>query len=138
LNLVLDANVIAKWFNQERWSDRAARLKDEYVQGRLRLVEPTLALYEVANAIRRNPQLNDQDAREACLAAANLLRGAIETPSPEEASAILVLARSLELTYYDASYVHLAQKHRISFISADHELVAKASKAVRAIHLKDL
>lgn len=138
MSLVLDANVIAKWYNEEPWSDKAVKLKDDYVQSRVRLVEPTLAFYEVGNAIRKNQQLSDQDAREACSSAATLLRDAEEAFSPEEAQSALTLARSLEVTYYDASYILLAGKHKISFITADEELAAKASKAVGVIHLKDL
>lgn len=138
MSFVLDASVIAKWYNQEPWSDKAGKLKEEYVQGRLRPVEPTLAFYEVGNAIRRNPQLTDQDAQKACSSLVPLLRDIEEAPDADGASAIVTLARSLALTYYDASYIHLARKHKIPLITADDEVVSKASTAVRVLHLKDL
>ena len=138
MSFVLDASVIAKWYNQEAWSDKAVKLKDRYVKQRLRLFEPTLAVYEVCNAIRKNPQLDEHDAKEACLSVATLLRDVEETPSPNEASNVLALARSRELSYYDASYVHLANNHTAALITADEELVTKASKIVRVIHLKNL
>ena len=137
MSLVLDASVIAKWYNQEPWSEKAARLKDEYVSGRLRLAAPTLALYEVGNAIRKNSQLTQEEARDACLSAAAFLRGIAEAPRPDEVSTILTLALRLELTYYDASYVHLATKHRVTFVTADNELIVKAAKAVTVVHLRD-
>lgn len=136
MSLVLDANVIVKWYTKEPWSERAAKLKDAYVRGRVRLVEPTLALYEVGNAIHRSPQFGPREAQEGCRSVALFLRGVEEAPTPDEAAAIQALARRVGLTYYDACYVHLAQKHRIPLVTADDKVATKAAKTAKIIPLR--
>jgi len=49
---VLDASVLIKWFSNEEYTDRALKLRDDFLQGYTELVVPDLLLYEVSNALR--------------------------------------------------------------------------------------
>jgi predicted nucleic acid-binding protein len=53
---VVDASVVAKWFNRgEENETEAWALNDAYVDDRVSLNAPNLLFFEVANAIWKNP-----------------------------------------------------------------------------------
>ncbi len=62
---VLDASVLIKWFSDEEYTDIALKLRDEFFHGNIKLVVPDLLLYEVSNALRYNPNFDENDVVEA-------------------------------------------------------------------------
>ncbi|MEM3005049.1 MAG: type II toxin-antitoxin system VapC family toxin, partial [Candidatus Bathyarchaeia archaeon] len=65
MRLVVDASVVAKWFNTEELSNKAVEVKDAFVRGALKLVAPIHIIYEVGNSVWMNAQLTDEDASDA-------------------------------------------------------------------------
>ena len=63
--LVIDASIAVKWFNKEEYSDVADKLKNMHVRGEVVLVAPVLLLFEVANALRYNPDFESEDVEDA-------------------------------------------------------------------------
>ena len=63
--LVIDASIAVKWFNKEEYSDIADKLKNRHVRGEVVLVAPVLLLFEVANALRYNPDFESEDVEDA-------------------------------------------------------------------------
>lgn len=53
--MLLDASVILKWFLDEPDSDKAKIIKDNHVNGKFTIVIPDIAIYEIANALRYEP-----------------------------------------------------------------------------------
>ena len=72
--LVLDASVIAKWYNKEMYSENAQMILKEYISGRVELLEPTLVLYEVGNAVIKNRQLTVEDCKKSMKSLYTLLK----------------------------------------------------------------
>lgn len=50
--VVVDASIVVKWFLEEEFSDRALRLRDDYINRVIVIIVPSLLEYEVLNALR--------------------------------------------------------------------------------------
>ncbi|HEC40443.1 MAG TPA: PIN domain-containing protein, partial [bacterium] len=50
--IVIDANVVVKWFIEENDSDKARFLRDKFIEGKIELIIPTLLYFEVLNALK--------------------------------------------------------------------------------------
>lgn len=130
---ILDASVAAKWFNNESQSEDAIKVRDAFVQGRIRLVAPEQLLYEVGNSIWKNKALSPQDAATAIMDLIDLEIELVQLTA-ELAGAAMSIARALSLSFYDAAYVALANKFNAPVISADSVILSKSEKSV---NLKD-
>ncbi len=136
--LILDASIIAKWYNKEEYSDKAIEIREKYIDGLLDIKEPALILYEVSNAIYKNDQLNIEDAMKAVESLMRLIEATIEIPSNEDAKEMMKIARSLKISFYDSSYIQIAKKYNAKLITADDEMYRKAKKLIEITHIKDV
>lgn len=136
MRLVVDASVVAKWFNIEELSEKAVELKDVCVKGGLTLAAPTHLIYEVGNSIWKNPQLTDKDAANAITA---LLHMDLELlpPSGERASRTIEIARSRRVSFYDASYLQVAEELETTLLTADEEQAEAGRGIVETLHLRE-
>ncbi len=57
---VIDASVVIKWFSEEEYTDKAIEIRNEFFKGTCELAAPDLILYEVSNALRFNPNFNEE------------------------------------------------------------------------------
>jgi len=132
--VVLDASVIVKWYNEEDYSKKALLIRDDYISGKVDLVEPYLLIYEVGNALRYNPEFGQSDVESATR---NLLDMQMDLRelNVEQISVLLGLAYTYGITFYDAAYLALSNNEDIKFYTADDKLLAKASK--HATHIKE-
>ena len=123
--LVIDASVAVKWFNTEEYSDIADKLKNRHVRGEIVLVTPVLLLFEVANALRYNPDFESEDVEDAIK---DLLDLQIKLFMPEEwMSDAVKIAYTYGTTIYDASYVALSLYLRTIIYTADENFLRKVS-----------
>lgn len=102
-------------------TDAALRIRESYVDNEIDVFIPDLTLYELANALRYNPDLdvNDvQDAIESILA----MDFEIVTPAPELLMDAIEIAHESDLTVYDATYVALAEALESRVVTTDEEL----------------
>ena len=56
--VVLDASVIAKWFVEEELSEKALKIRDLCVEGKLEIFIPELAFLEVLSALSKRMEKN--------------------------------------------------------------------------------
>lgn len=116
--IVLDASVILKWVldaETEPGHAAANRLLERWQQGELDLLVPSLWLYEVGNilCLKRPTDAN------ATLAALWDL-GLSEVPfSRELIQRAITLAQSHSVTFYDASYLAVAEEKKVTLVTAD-------------------
>jgi predicted nucleic acid-binding protein len=130
--LVIDASVVAAWhFPDERSAagdSILARLESD------RALMPALWWFEVRNVLLIGER-RGRTAREYTERFFDFLRGLpIDiAPFPQEL-AVLNLARRHQLSFYDATYLELAQRERIALATLDRALVrAATSEAVLLI-----
>lgn len=137
---ILDASVAAKWFNKEDFTEKAIEVRDAFVQGRIRLVAPAQLVYEVGNSIWKNKDLTAEDAISAIQALVDM-EIELVPQSAELASSAMRIARESSITFYDATYIALADNSNAVLISADAEILSKKSKITRmkenSMHVKD-
>ncbi len=125
---VVDASVVIKWFSEEEDSGYALRLLEDCLEGRRRLLAPSLLVYEVANALRFNEKLHEEDLRGALRAL-----GAVPISTAsfrfEALAGVCRLARERRLTVYDAAYLALAMSEGVPLVTADRLLLQQGSPA---------
>lgn len=135
---VIDASIAVKWYSAFVEDDltNADRLLQNYVDGSCGFIAPTLIAYELANALRFNPNFNVTDVKRA-LSDFFDLQITLEDPTGYMDSA-LDLAFKYSLTIYDAVYAALSQTTGIPLITADYKFYSRAKSLPFIEALKDL
>jgi len=126
--IVLDACVVLKWaLRDEQGATDALKLRARHVEGVDPAAVPDLLFYEVANVLALHPSLTPQDAAEAWSGIVGY--GLLVYSLPAEAFLRTIeLARSAQVTAYDAAYVALAEGLGCDFVTADRKLAQKLEK----------
>jgi len=135
--LVIDASTAAKWFLEEEDSDRALRVRDAHIDGRIKLTAPDLIVYEVANALNYNSRVSDTQltARVQDLSDYDL---DLVPPSAEYTARIVRTARELSVSVYDASYIALSDIIATNLVTADKKLHDRISKKRQSYLLNEM
>lgn len=127
--VVVDANVIVKWFVPEEYSEFAEAILDDHLDGRIIVTAPSYALLEVMNALRKyvvRGIMRPTDVLESLDILAEikvcfrdvdggLLKKAVE------------YAFAKGVTVYDAYYIVLAKSIDAPFYTADDKLLRQLS-----------
>ena len=95
------------------------------MEGRLQIAVPSLLYYEVANILlfgRSRPPVDEAAEALGDLFSIPLL---LVSPAPDAADAALRLASRHGLSYYDATYVALAEALDCALVTADQRLARR-------------
>lgn len=133
---VLDSSVLLKWFRpEEPFAEAAQALRRAYVEERLELVIPDLALYEVANVLRyRGPASAAQQALDSLLE----LRIPLHRLDAQTLHAATEAAFRDQITVYDAVFLAVAERLRWHLVTADRPFYDAIRRRPRVLHLADL
>ena len=132
--VVLDTSAIVKWFVSEEESGEMERLREMHLSEQIELCTCTLALVELANALRYAVGIQMQDVLKAIEAVKAL--GLILIDELEVLSKAIKLAFEHGITIYDALYVSLAYEMDSKIVTYDKVLLDKfPKKAVKASQL---
>jgi predicted nucleic acid-binding protein len=124
--IILDASVVVKWFSEEEYTDKALEIRERIRMGEEKVVVPDLLLYELANALKYNPNFDANDVSDALTSIFDMDMD-IVTPIPETINSAVTLAFEYNITVYDAFYVALAKETELTFITADRRLCERVS-----------
>lgn len=116
--VVLDSSVVTKWYTKEKGSKAAIEYRDPDVEGELTVIEPSLVIYEVTNALNYNPNFSEPDVKESIKSLIDLHLEIID-PSKEMIERIVSLARDYGTSIYDSSYLALANMLDVNMVTAD-------------------
>jgi len=125
MKYVLDSSVAFKWVVREVDSDKADRLRADFLNGIHEFLSPDVFPVEVAHALTRA----ERQARVAVGRARHLLLDVLTTP-PQFLSSRPLLTRAVEIAsqrrigVYDCLYVALAELENCELVTADDKLVA--------------
>lgn len=136
MKLVVDASVAAKWFNLEELSEKAVEIKEAYIKGDLELTAPMHIIYEVGNSIWKNPRLTEADAFDAVAALLQLDLQLLE-PTTERATRAMKIARSTNITFYDAIYLQTAEELNIALVTDDQTQITAGKSIAKVIVLQE-
>jgi predicted nucleic acid-binding protein len=124
----VDASVAFKWLipdSAEEDVPAAKALLVDHMEGRLQIAVPSLLYYEVANILlfgRSRPPVDEAAEALSDLFSIPLL---LVSPEPAAADAALRLALRHGLSYYDATYVALAEALDCALVTADQRLARR-------------
>jgi predicted nucleic acid-binding protein len=131
--VVADASVVVKWYNLEAETEEALELRRDYAARRIELTAPYLLSYEVANALRYNPDFGAEDVRSAVKDLTDM-QMTLKLLDEQQVHTAIEVAFKYGITFYDATYFALAKEEDIKFYTADDRLIAKVpDQAIRHI-----
>lgn len=136
---MVDASVAFKWFipdAAEKDVPAAKTVLVDHMEGRVEIAVPSLLYYEVANILlfgRSRPPIDEAEEALSDLYSIPLV---VVVPAPDTAEAAFRFASHYGLSYYDASYVALAETLDCMLLTADQRLVrsTRASGRVRLLN----
>ncbi len=136
---VLDTSVILKWFSEYEESDldQALQLRRSMVAGTVLFVVPGLLFYELANALRYNPNFSMKDVEQAVH---SVFEMGLEVRRADEQvmGNAITLAFKHNLTVYDAYFLALSKKEGRPLITADYRLIRRVKGFHEIIRLSDI
>jgi predicted nucleic acid-binding protein len=122
---VVDASVVAKWYIPERDHEAARDLRDAYLDGHHDILAPSFLPFEVINALKFSGHYDGDRLREA---SRTLPEYGLDLVPYRAAGPVAAVARDLDVTIYDASYVSLASTRNGMLYTADTELLDAANR----------
>ena len=124
-HLVLDTSVIIKWYRQgEALAQQALVLRTAYLAGAATISVPSLLIYEVTNVLRYKNDLSTDQVKEAVQSLFDMDLD-IMSPSRLVVDQAIELARTYNITVYDATFVALAEVLSATLVTADERLVQR-------------
>jgi predicted nucleic acid-binding protein len=137
----VDASVAFKWLIPDAAEDDvpvAKALLVDHMEGRAEITVPALLYYEVANILLFGRSRPPGDQAAEALGDLFSLPLLVAGPVPDTSDAALRLASRHELSYYDASYVALAEELDCDLVTADRRLARRMRESGRVRLLADL
>jgi predicted nucleic acid-binding protein len=135
---LIDASVMAKWFNKgESYEREAFSLRTDWVEGRVELLAPSLITYEVCNSIWKNPNVDRERASSLSKLAIRLAPTLLDV-GEAESSQSMDLGRKSKLTFYDAVYIVLSMYQKSPLVSADVVQLKVARDYAESIHISQI
>jgi predicted nucleic acid-binding protein len=123
--LVIDASVVAAWHFPDERSAQGDSILARLESDRARM--PALWWFEVRNVLLIGER-RGRTAREHTERFLEFLRGLpIELASLPDEVAVVSLARQHQLSFYDATYLELAQRENIALATIDRALARAAT-----------
>lgn len=125
---MVDASVAFKWLipdTAEEDVPAAKALLVDHMEGRVEIAVPALLYYEVANILLFGRSRPPVDEAAEALSDLFSIPLAVEAPARDAADVALRLAAQHGLSYYDASYVALAETLNCPLITADQRLARR-------------
>ena len=118
VKVVVDSSVIIKWLNKANESniDEADRLMESAIKGETELLAPELSKYEIGNVLLKSKKLT-YDQALISLGTAYALPITFINESYELAKQTYFYADTLDITYYDASFLAIAKEYNAILIT---------------------
>ncbi len=135
-SLTIDASVAIKWFNKEPYREEALEIREAHINGITLLHAPILLIYEVCNALKYNPDYNEENLVKA-LDSLQKIGINFRNPDMEQMTGTAKNAYLYGLSAYDSSYLACAEAAGNNLITADEKLYNKTKENRRVILLAE-
>lgn len=135
-SVVVDSSVIVKWLHQtdELRLEEANALFDDWEAGKVEIIAPELAKYEVGNALLHKHL--EIPALLATLDTFYAMPISYVVQSKDAAEQTAEIAKRDGITYYDATFIQVAQQSGAVLIT-DNPKHQKSFQTVRVVALAD-
>jgi len=131
-NIVIDASVIVKWFIDEKDSDKAEIIKEQFINEEINLIIPSLLYYEVLNALKYSKLFKLDELNLVGESIENYGFNAVVIKN-EIREKMVEIAINNDISIYDASYIALAEKFNTQLITADEKISKKLPKSLKIL-----
>jgi predicted nucleic acid-binding protein len=123
--VVLDVSLMAKWFlSDEELQQESQHILNDYVDGKIEVVLPRLAVYEMGN-ILFVASVRKRVTRQVCKKdLENFSKYPFEYIEPDYEST-MVVSLKYGISFYDSVYVTLASDLKIPLVTGDNRLWQK-------------
>ena len=121
--LVVDSSVFIKWFTKDNEDDmgNAVSILESLINKDIIIVCPEIAIYELANVLYYKPDLNYEGTKIALEQFLDLGIEFIKLSRDIILSANKI-RHDLNITFYDSSFLAVAEFFRLKFVTADKKL----------------
>lgn len=128
--VVLDASVVLKWFHVEgeRNVEAAAKLREQFEAGDLRVAAPSLLWLEILNVAARRWRWSGSQLDSLAKTLPDL---GFELVEPDPRGIARWAAKGL--TAYDAAYVAVAEEAGLSLVTDDRGIVEVAAEVAKPL-----
>ena len=130
--VILDCSVAIPWIIQEQSNTAIDTLFQDGYRGAVTLIAPVLWFMECGNTLNEMVKRNRLTLAQAQEGFSTLRYCRVQAdiaPTIDIQSRILALAQAHNLSFYDASYLELAQRRQSLLATLDHDLRAAALAA---------
>ncbi|MBS3920522.1 MAG: type II toxin-antitoxin system VapC family toxin [Deltaproteobacteria bacterium] len=136
---VLDTSVVLKWFSGfgENDLDQALRLRQNLLDRSILFVIPELLFYELANALRYNPNFSAKDVNEA-LDSVFDMGLEVRRADKKVMEDAITIGFKFNIPVYDAYFVALSRIEGKPLITADYKFVERMKGTKGIIKLSDI
>lgn len=115
---VLDTSVAIAWYLPEIFSEQARGWRERLLDGKARLIVPSLHFWEFANVLRTYVRRGELDRELALETYETHLEAPLERLEPDPAR-VLQTALRFESTAYDAVFISLALQYQVPLLTAE-------------------
>lgn len=115
---------MVKAFWEEEGSDKVMKILEKFKEEEITIFMPSIAYYEIANAIRYNKELSDEEKKEAVESFYSLGIEKVDL-ALEEMKKCIEVAIQKDTTIYDTSYYIASRKLNAIYVTADEEFKEK-------------
>ncbi len=129
MKLVLDSSVVFKLFREEKGSLEAMVLFADAGENDVQLLCPRLIFYEIGNAVWKLSRQGRYENQGLMGKMFDLLIDYVPM-TPERAENAMSIARDMDLTYYDAAFIALAEENQCRLVTDDRAIIKRFDKAV--------
>lgn len=116
--VVIDTSVAVKWFVEESGSQKAVKILEDYQEGHIKITAPEIISLELANALYFAARFKGKILKEALSSFYRLGLSLIPLSEPLLQESSLYMQK-FNIGIYDALFISLAEKEKISLITAD-------------------
>ncbi len=133
--MIVDSSVIVKWLNRssEKYLEQADQIMEEVLSGKITLLAPELAKYEVGNVLLLGKKLIPKEA-SSVLVSLYLFPIKFIGETKELAKSTFEISHKLGITYYDAAFMALAKEYNTVLVTDNVKHQGK-TKEVKVIPL---
>jgi predicted nucleic acid-binding protein len=126
--IVIDASVVVKWFVLDDGREQALKLRDDYLEGTIRLASPAIMPAEVLNAVRYCMNSLKPDTLKEIATSLELYGIKRYALDGDYAKLLVETSMDNDITIYDATYVALAKYLNTTLYTAEDELISMLGK----------
>ncbi|MEM2893802.1 MAG: type II toxin-antitoxin system VapC family toxin [Candidatus Bathyarchaeia archaeon] len=122
--LIVDASVVVKWFVDEEYSNKAIKIRDMYIDGKIRILAPEIINFEILNALYYKKLFSENELREIS-EALDAYSFDLYSLKGEYSRKTVEIMFYNDITIYDASYISLAVMRNTFMYTADEDLISR-------------